>query len=226
MRVCAVVPVYNTGDRLHDVLSNILRFIPAHNVVVVDDGSTDDSLTDVDQLGVSVLCHGENRGKGEALRSGFQYVIREQPEAVFTLDGDGQHDPGHIPSFIRTMESTTADIVIGYRRFHRKRMPLDRIGSNGLCSLITSFMTGTRIKDSQCGYRLIRAEVIRALTWQSEYYEAETEFLIRALWRGFHLQTCPIDVRYSGESSHIRRWTDSVRFCRMIVRLICERSGL
>lgn len=225
MRTGAVIPAFNVGDRLNNVLFKTLQFIPAQNVYVVDDGSTDGTSEIGSRLGVTVLHHATNRGKGEALKTGFRQCLRDGLDVTFTIDGDGQHDPCAIPAFLETMEADQSDVVVGLRRFTGCRMPWDRICSNGISSLITSFIAGFRVKDSQCGFRLIRTEVLQSLPLRSKRYELETELLIRALWMGFQISHCPVQVTYADEPSHIRRWTDTVRFCRLWIRLIRERMG-
>lgn len=222
MKTGVVIPAYNVGDRLGDVLSKTVRFIPRHQIYVVDDGSTDATAAVAQNQGVSLIRHGRNRGKGEALKSGFRAILTEGFECLVTLDGDGQHNPDHIPDFISCMEKTKCDVVVGVRGFRVGKMPLDRFCSNVLSSLITSVIAGTRIPDSQCGYRLIRTSVLDDLRLRSRYYEFETELLVKAIWAGFKVATCPIALAYNGHGSHIRRFQDTKRFCRLLVRLMKE----
>ena len=224
MEVGIVIPAYNVGHRLHNVLSKALEYVQAHRVYVVDDGSTDATAEVAKHYGVVLTRHGTNRGKGEALKSGFRLVLENGLEGIITLDGDGQHDPDYIPDFIRIMEATPCDIVLGVRCFRIGRMPLDRIFSNLTSSILVSLVVKKWIPDSQSGYRLIRASVLKEIHLLSSYYEIETELLIKALWRGSRISYVPISLVYDDSYSNIRRFVDTKRFCKMVLRLIKDRN--
>ena len=220
MKIGIVIPAYNVGDRLQNVLLKALAYIPKHNIYVVDDGSTDSTAEVADRQGVVLFRHKANKGKGEALKSGFQLVLEDNLDGVITLDADGQHDPDHIPDFIFFLEKTASDMVLGVRRFRIGEMPLDRFCSNLLSSLLVSTLAGKWIPDSQCGYRLIRSSVLKNIRLFSDHYELESELLIKAIRMGCRVSFCPITVRYGEAGSHIRRFRDTKRFCRMILKLI------
>lgn len=223
MKIGVLIPAYNAGSHITDVFSGTFRYVPPENVIVIDDGSTDGTRECTESAGIVLLRHRVNRGKGEALKTGFAAASERNFDAVVTLDGDGQHDPDRIPEFIRLMESTGSDIVLGIRPFRLGEMPLDRICSNRLSSMITSFVAGKRIRDSQVGYRMIRRQVFESIHTRTHRFEAETEFLVRAVWAGFRISYCPVQAMYAGEGSHIRRWKDTLRFCRLMTHLIWER---
>jgi glycosyltransferase involved in cell wall biosynthesis len=223
MNIGVIIPVYNVGVLLEDVLSKVLAYVSPNRIYVIDDGSTDNSADIALKAGVGLIRHEINSGKGEALKSGFKRILEDALDGVITLDGDGQHDPAFIPDFIETAESSSSELVLGVRRFRIGEMPLDRIFSNRTTSLIVSLLSGKKVPDSQCGYRLIRSSVLKGLTLKSSYYETETELLVRAAWKGCKIEFCPVSITYSGEPSHIHRLRDTVCFCRLIVRLILER---
>ncbi len=214
----AVIPSYNVADRLNDVLSKISEILPSQRVWVVDDGSEDGTDGIARSFNVRVIRHDRNRGKGAALKSGFRACLDAGAEAVLTLDGDGQHDPVFIPSFIRLLIETDCDLVVGLRELRWPDMPPDRIFSNRTSSLITSIAAGRRIPDSQCGFRLYRSEVLTRIRTETDRYEMETEMLILAARAGFRMGWCPVRTSYDGQTSHIRRLKDTVRFLRLIGR--------
>jgi len=220
----AVIPAYNVGEKLQNVLSKTAKYIVRRHIIVVDDGSADNTASIAREFGVCLISHGFNRGKGAALLSGFSAAVSLKLDAVITLDGDGQHDPDRIPHFIREYESSQADLVLGKRPFRIGKMPFDRILSNRISSFIVSVASGQSVADSQCGYRLLRVQMINALNLKSNGYELESELLIRALRRGFRLAYCPVPAVYNGAESHIRRSRDIMRFCRMILHLFGERN--
>ncbi|MBN2201483.1 glycosyltransferase family 2 protein [bacterium] len=214
----AVIPSYNVADRLNTVLLKILEFLPAKRIWVVDDGSEDGTGRIARAYKIQVIRHDRNRGKGAALKSGFKACLDAGAEAVFTLDGDGQHDPAFIPSFIRRLIETDSGLVVGLRELRWPGMPPDRIFSNRTSSLITSIAAGRRIPDSQCGFRLYRREVLTRVQPETDRYEMETEMLILAARAGFRMGWCPVRTSYNGQTSHIRRLNDTARFLRLIGR--------
>ncbi len=223
MRIGVVIPAYNVGSSLDAVLSKVLNHVHKKFVFVVDDGSSDSTYDVAEKSGVNFLRHEKNMGKGAALRDGFHLALCSGIEAVFTIDGDGQHDPDCIPDFINLMREEASDIVLGVRPLKINNMSLDRIVSNRLSSLIISMITGKWFRDSQCGFRLIRSMVLQRMLLTSSHYEMETELLIKAAWMGFKISFCPIkQIRNRGGSS-IMRYRDTIRFCKLILNLIKER---
>ncbi len=224
MKVGVVIPAYNVGEKIESVILKVLRHIPNQHICIVDDGSTDSTVRAVEYQHVHLIHHEKNNGKGEALKSGFQWMLSDGFDSVLTIDGDGQHDGDSIPDFILTMEKTSADMVLGVRHFKMGEMPLDRICSNRLTSLFVSLITKQWIPDSQTGYRIIKSRVLRNIELNTSHYETETELLVKAIRKGFTVSFCPIIVDdYSSCYSHIDRMEDTKRFCRMLVHLLKEK---
>jgi glycosyltransferase involved in cell wall biosynthesis len=220
MNVGAVIPVHNAGERLRDVLIRTAEQIPSARIFVVDDGSSDDTAETAEGIGVKVLRHSENRGKGEALKTGFRQAIANDLEAVFTLDGDGQHDPPDIPILLETMIRTGCDAVLGVRRIEIGSMPLDRLCSNRLSTIVTSIAAKRRFTDSQCGFRLWKTSMLSRLSLESRRFEIESEMLIAASRIGCRFEEASISTVYRKEFSHMNRVLDTARFCRMIIRMM------
>ncbi len=225
MKIGIVIPAYNVGNQLSSVLLKTLTYVPARNIYVVDDGSTDSTAEVATCRGVVLFRHDKNRGKGEALKSGFRLALADHPDGIITMDGDGQHDPDCIPDFISRMENTACDLVIGVRSFRIGKMPFDRIFSNVMSSLVISAFVKKIIHDTQCGYRLYRSAVLRELSILSSYYEVETELLVRTLWNGWGIAFCPIPLIYKSYRSHIQRFVDTKRFCLLVLRLLREKQS-
>ena len=224
MDVGVVIPAYNVGNRIDHVLSNVLKYIPARRIIVVDDGSSDETSQRARDRGVTLLRHPENRGKGEALKSGFREAIRQGLDGVITLDGDGQHAPDRIPCFVDQAEATGQDLVLGCRRFAVGEMPWDRILSNRLSTVLVSWLAGHPVRDSQCGFRFIQTWLLERVTLETQRYETETEFLVKALRMGCRVGFCPVPVIYDGGPSHIRRGRDTLRFLRLYLNLLIHRN--
>ncbi len=217
--IAAVIPAYNADGTLTELLQRLSRHIGPKDTYVVDDGSTDATSKIVGQSGACLLRHDQNRGKGAALRTGIQRALSSEPyEAVFTLDADLQHDPEDIPVFLASWRRGGADVLVGSRKRFGSGMPLHRILSNVITSALVSVRAGTTIKDSQSGFRLISTEALSAISVESNGYEAETEFLIRAATKGFKIGFVPIATIYGNAKSHMTHWETTTRFLQVLLR--------
>jgi len=217
-KVGIVIPAFNAAATVGAVVAKAKEAAPESPIIVVDDGSSDATAQVSQEAGALVLRHHANRGKGEALRRGWAKAVQLACDAVITLDADGQHDPADLPRFVEHADRTQADIVVGTRRFDPRRMPLDRVLSNTLTSLIVSWRGGQRIPDSQCGYRLIRSRVTEDIDLTTRGFEAESELLIKAGRKGYKISSIPIETIYRDQGSAIRHIRDTVRFTRLILR--------
>jgi glycosyltransferase involved in cell wall biosynthesis len=208
--VLILVPAFNAEDHLGAVLRQC-----RYPTLVIDDGSTDRTAVVAREHGARVLRHETNRGKGAALRTGFQAALQDEASAVITLDADGQHEPRFVGSFLRKAEQTGAPILVGARR--RSAMPWARRLSNTLTSAILGWCTGEAIADSQCGYRYIDRCVLATVETTGDRYQGESEMLLRAARLGFGVGTVPISTIYAGEPSHIRHFRDTWNFVRLVL---------
>jgi glycosyltransferase involved in cell wall biosynthesis len=215
----AVIPAYNPGDALLPVLEGVRRYIRPDHIVVVDDGSVDGTARRAESAGVSLVRHGSNRGKGEALKSGFEYLLAlSEIDAIFTIDADGQHDPEEIPAFIEAYRAGRGEVLVGNRMSERIGMPLIRVLTNIVTSAVVSALARRRIEDSQSGYRLISAEVIRKIDLVTSRYETESEILIKSSRIGAKIASVPIRTIYGSEESTINPFRDTVRFFVLVFR--------
>lgn len=219
MQFAAVIPACNEESHIGDVLEGVKRHIPANRIVVVDDGSRDGTAAVCRTSGVSVLAHVRNRGKGAALRTGFECVTaRPGIEATFTLDADGQHDPDEIPAFIERYRDRRVDILVGSRMSRTAEMPLIRLWTNRFTSFVLSLRAGCTIEDSQSGYRLIRTSLLRTLDFVTGHFDMESEILLKAALRGAVIDSIPIRTIYKDERSKIDPLADTGRFFMLVLR--------
>ncbi len=216
VRVCAIVPAYNEGARVGRIVERVRGFVSA--VVVVDDGSTDDTAERASAAGAHVVRHEHNRGKGVALQSGCAVAFRVGCDAVITLDGDGQHDPEDVLRFLDCFERTCADIVVGARVWNRAEMPVHRRLNNGLVTAVGRWLSGAAVIDFQCGYRFITADTWRHVDLETSGYEMEAEFLIRAGRLGYRIENVPIRTMYARATSHVKPLREMGRFTRLLLR--------
>ncbi len=209
--VCVVIPGYNVEGTIEELVRKIRGTIKT--VIVVDDGSVDETVLRARLAGATVLSHKKNLGKGAALRTGFQYARERNFEAVVTIDGDNQHNPDEIADFLRE----EADIVIGTRMRNTEGMPLIRFLTNRVTSIIVSFLSRRRLTDSQSGFRLIRTRVFEDVVLTTSNYETESEILIKAGERGYTIKEIPIATIYANQKSNINSVLDTLRFIKLVL---------
>jgi glycosyltransferase involved in cell wall biosynthesis len=210
--ILALIPAYEEGPRVAGVVVAAMTHLP---VLVVDDGSTDDTAARAALAGATVIGQHPNQGKGAALRAGFRWALEHGFEAVVTLDADGQHDPAEIPSFLAARERTAADLIIGRRDF--SRMPPIRRLANRLGGIALSWAAGRDIPDNQSGYRLLSRRLMEAVAASTEAgFEYEIEMITTCIRAGYRLDWVPIRTIYAGEPSHIRPWRHLTSFVRMV----------
>ncbi len=219
MKVAVIIPAYNAGGSLGNLLAEAAGYVNIRDITVVNDGSEDATSAVIGKFQVRSLAHIANCGKGRALRTGFTHALSLGYDAVITLDADGQHDPGYIPSMVDIMDTGHWDIIVGSRRNDFRRMSFARYLSNNITTVVVSLLSGRKIEDSQCGYRLIRREVLESIVLEADGYQMESELLIKAGRRGFRIGHVPIDVKASG-TSHIRHLIDTWKFMVMAIKLL------
>ncbi len=217
-RVSVLIPAFNEGEYISEVVKGALEIVS--RVLVVDDGSADQTVPNSREAGAEVICHPINRGKGAALQTGFEALLAEGSEAVVVLDGDGQHDTEELPQFIKCAAESGAGIVLGNRLADAAGMPRIRYWTNRTMSIILSWLSGQRIPDSQCGYRLIRREVLKSINFTTQNYDMESEMLILASRLGFKIASVPIKTIYTGQTSEIKPGMDTLRFLKLIYRYL------
>ncbi len=216
MKICIVIPTYNEAKTIASIIRKIRQ--QELEVVVIDDGSLDNTYEIAKDNGAIVLRNENNEGKGASLIKGCHYAQDRDCDAVITMDGDGQHLPEEIPYFIRLAKYSNSGIFIGNRMFKIKNMPFVRVFTNKLMSWLISFVAGQSIPDTQCGFRLIKKEVLEKINLKTSKYETESEIIIKASRLGFKIESVPIKTIYSGEKSQINLVIDTLRFIKFIAR--------
>lgn len=217
LKVALLIPIYNEEKRISSLIESLPY--PRKDIIIVDDGSIDNTSKVIENMGVVLLRHSRNYGKGYAHRTGFKYAVEHGYDYVITLDGDGQHNPQEIPKFIQKIEKTGADMIIGVRHRSVLNMPFIRYCTNLVTSFVVSFLAHKPIKDAQSGYRAISASVMK-IPLTTSHFETESEIIIRAARLGYKLGSVPISTIYRGESSKIKPTIDTIRFIKLAFKSI------
>ena len=215
IRAAAVVPAFNEARSIAEVVGGLRA--PVERVIVVDDGSTDGTAERARAAGADVIVHETNRGKGHAVRTGIARALEGEFTHVLLLDGDLQHLPSEAALLLAEAGRTGAEVVLGERRFRRESMPASRYHANRIGSRVLSWFVGVPVQDTQCGFRVFRADALRRLRLTASGYEIETEMLVKIRRRGGRVATVPITAVYTGQPSKLRPVPDTTRTCFLAV---------
>lgn len=213
MNWCVVIPTYNNEKTLEKVIHDVLHV--TSRVIIVNDGSTDNTVEVLKGFpSVEVVSYSRNKGKGFALRKGFESAAREGFSHVVTLDADGQHYASDIELFIRKAEESPNALIVGCRTLPREKLRRGSGFANRFSNFWFRFITEVEMPDTQSGFRLYPLEMIRNIRFFTRRYEFELEVLIRAAWRSIQLVSIPVRVYYPDRAdriSHFRPFWDFFR---------------
>ena len=196
MRVVVGIPALDEERTIAKVVVRSKKH--ADKVLVVDDGSRDDTALIAENIGAVVLRHEKNLGKGAAIRDCFEWAKRDGADILVTLDGDGQHDPSRIPELVEALQSTGADVVIGGRVTRPLDMPRYRWLGERALDLGTQVKVGQRIVDAQSGFRAYSRKAIENLVAAEYGMGVDSELIIRAHHSGMRIVEVPITTNYAG----------------------------
>jgi len=203
----AIVPAYNEADMVGRVVRDIRRHAPGFDVVVVDDGSTDDSAAEAEASGALVLRHPFNTGIGGAMQSGYKYALRNNYDVAVQVDGDGQHKPEYLPEMLDALQTRTdkADMVYGsrFRGDPGYKVPIGRRVGNMIFSVVLSAITRQRITDPTSGFRMTNRRGIElfARDYPHDYPEVEALLMLHAHRLRVHEVPVRMNARGFGKSS-------------------------
>jgi glycosyltransferase involved in cell wall biosynthesis len=216
-----VIPAYNEEKTIGNVIEETIQIMDSlglpYEIIVVDDGSTDRTREVASRYKATVLSNGRNRGKGYALRKGFQHT---QGDIVVTIDADGSHKPKEIPDLINPLFNG-ADIVAGSRFLGDGRNHTCKLHMLGNHLINTAIMVLTRklITDSQTGLRAFKREFLQKIHLESYGYEIETEITVKSLKNGFKLKEVPISCeKRKYNISRLKILSDGFKILKTILK--------
>ena len=230
--IAVVIPALNEALRIREVVQGALAQCP--RVIVVDDGSDDDTVARVADLPVTLLRHASRMGKGASLRDGFREALRQGARAVLTMDGDGQHSATDIPRMLAAANRHPGCVVIGARLRRRSQKPFFRRLANEFGDWGLAWGTGYQVADSQSGQRLYPAAVAALDDVPGEDFVFESQIMISAARRlGTRCVSIPIESRYKCvhsheqfRASHFRPLRDLWRITSHIVLQALRHGGM
>lgn len=211
MTVAILIPAYNEANTIHNIVIRALTY--TDKVIVVDDGSTDETNAILLTLPVILVSHKTNQGKAVSLWTGMKKACELNVDAVITLDADGQHEPEDIPRFISARKVKPKHIIIGARLQDKEKIPRSRYIANKIASFSVTWVIGYQVPDSQSGFRLYPTEMIRQLVItpsRKRGFVFETEILFKAKALGYRCSSIEIKAIYedSARPSHFNSRKD------------------
>lgn len=222
-RPFVVVPCLNEANAIRTLLQGVLAH--CRDVIVVDDGSTDDTAAIAATLPVILIQHPERRGKGEALRTGFREALKRDATGVLTMDGDGQHDPADIPRILAAARRYPGALIVGARMLERERQPAARRRANDFADWGISWGCGRPVADTQSGQRWYPPAAVELVDLPAQDFVFEAAILIAASRDlDMPIVSVPIASRYDADArhSHFRSVRDTLRITWFTIRRVAH----
>ena len=226
-RTLVLIPCYNEEATIGSVVLMAKRHV--NEVLVVDDGSTDDTAKIAKEAGATVISHKRNRGKSPAIKTGFRYVLDNGFDYVVTIDGDGQHNPSEIPVVLENVVNNGHDISIGFRSGTSTEMPIWRRVGKRILDYTTGFGNGGFVTDSQCGFRAFNKKAVKGITSRlnGDAFSTESEQLIKAHELGLNVVNTHVSCKYKNlDTSTKNPASHAFSVLRYVIWLVAERRPL
>ena len=226
-QILAIIPCYNEEVTIGSVVLKTKRYV--NQVLVVDDGSTDDTVRVAKEAGAIIISHKKNMGKSSSIKTGFKYALTNNFDYVVTLDGDGQHNPDEIPYLLKHLMTNNHDISIGLRSGKDTEMPFWRKIGKRILDYATSLGNGGYVTDSQSGFRVFNKKSVKLLVSKlnGDNFSLESEQLIKAHELGLKVAHTNITCKYKNlESSTKDPVSHGFSVLSFIIWLIAERHPL
>ncbi len=226
MVTVACLPAYNEEQKIYDIVKNTSKFVD--KVIVCDDGSNDQTFENAKKAGALVTKHDNNKGKGAAMRTLFDYAKKIDGDIIITMDSDGQFLPEEIPKLVNSLIKNNADIVTGYRFADEKDMPRYRKFGNKVLDKVTNLVIEIPVRDTQSGFRAYSKKAINSIKFNTDGYGADSEILISAVKKGLKIIEEPVTVIYNtqGKTSKKDPISHSTSIVTTLVELVVIKQPL
>ena len=221
-KIAVLIPTYNNSGTIAHVVESVLDYCA--DLIVVNDGSTDDTqniLKHYPQL--HLVEYLPNRGKGQSLKSGFEWARNNGFKSVITMDSDGQHLASDLPLFVDENEKNPDSIIIGSRSFDAPNMPQKNSFANRFSNFWFTVQTAISLPDTQTGFRLYPLDVMGSMVPINKRYEAELELLVRCAWKNIPIVSRDINVYYPPKEERVSHFRPGMDFFRisLLNTLLC-----
>jgi len=217
-RIVVGIPAYNEEQYISEVVRKAKRF--TDEVIVIDDGSTDNTAEVAEATGAVAIRHGVNKGYGETIKSCLEVMKSNTTDVLVILDGDGQHDPDDIPGLLAPIFSGVADVVIGSRFLGRKgNVPRYRKFGIGVITFLCNFGSRVKVSDAQSGFRAYSKKVVNALTITGSDMGVSVEVIIKIREKGFTITEVPISCIYHSECHSANPVTHGLGVALTVIKL-------
>ena len=212
-KVAVLIPTFNNERTLRNVIRSVQEY--SQDIIVVNDGSTDSTAELLQQFDqINLVSYTPNKGKGFALRKGFQHAIAMGYDYVISIDSDGQHFAEDLPKFLYALQDHPAAIIMGVRNMQQAGIP----GKSSFGHQFSNFWfwveTGIKMNDTQSGYRLYPIKLLSGTNFITRKFEFEIEVMVRSVWKGVDMAEVPVRVFYAPKEdrvSHFRPFQDFTR---------------
>jgi len=197
--IVAAIPCLNEGQYIGSVVLQAKKYVD--KILVIDDGSDDDTAEVAELAGAVVLSHSRNRGKGTAIKTAFTWARNNNVDILVLFDGDGQHYPANIPTLLKPIQEGNTDMVVGSRFLQHNEIPGYRRLGQIVLNFVTNLGTKTKLTDSQSGFRAFSTRAIETISFREKGLSIESEMQLVASQQNLKIVEVPIGVKYlDGES--------------------------
>lgn len=211
---CVIIPTYNNQNTIAAVINDVKKF--SDRIIVVNDGSTDNTSEILGSIiGIEIIEYQDNKGKGKAIREGFNYAMESNFDYAITIDADGQHFAEDLPLFLQKIEEKPNSLIIGSRNIEADGMPGKNTFANKFSNFWFKLETGISLPDTQSGFRLYPLQAYKNTRFFTNKYEFEIEILVRSAWRNIQIIPIPIQVYYPPEAERVSHFKPLRDFTRI-----------
>lgn len=220
-RICVLIPAYNSEKTIEDVVNSVLQF--SSDVIVVNDGSTDKTPEILSVFGekIKFVSYEENKGKGYALKQGFNIAAKSGFRYALTMDADGQHLAEDIALFAQAVAENPDTLIVGARSFNHPNMPEGNVFANKFSNFWFTVQTLHKLPDTQSGFRIYPLAKMKRMRSLTNRYEAELELLVRSAWKGIDIISIPVNVHYPLPEERVSFFRPKQDFSRISVLNTC-----